>query len=257
MPRGSKTSTDLFWDKRARELQDSRKINIDDLAQRQIENDFVTPHLDKTDRILEVGCGNGFLTTSLREYVHHVDGFDYSESMIAHAKEFAGEKNNRFFHGSVLDPNAVSKQYDKVVCVRVLINLKDLAEQKLAVQNLKSWVKSGGKLILVEGYADAFDTLSELRQESGLPPVKPAAINFYSRFLDLDPAGGGGFDLVDTWDSGMFDVLTRVAYPLLVGPENATGPGEFHDKILPLAKAFKGAELRRYARLRGVVLAKH
>lgn len=256
MRRDSKTSTDLFWEKRARELPDSRKINIDDLAQRQIENDFITAHLSKGNDVLEVGCGNGFLTTVLRQHVRHVDGFDFSEGMIAHAKEFAGENNNRFFHGSVLDPKAVTKQYDVVVCVRVLINLKDLDEQRAAVQNLKSWVKPGGKLILVEGYKDGFEALSALRTESGLPPVEPAAINFYSYFADLDPVGKD-WTLVAKWNSGLFDVLTRVTYPLLVGPENATGPGDFHDKVLPLARAFKGQELERFGRLRGVVITKH
>jgi hypothetical protein len=109
-------------------------------------------------------------------------------------------------------------------------------------------------LILVEGFLDGFGRLNELRERCGLNPMKPAAINFYAHVAELEEVIRRHFRIEATWHSGMFDVLTRVVYPLLVGPDRATGPGEFHDKTLPLALALNPAEFEPFARLRGFLL---
>lgn len=254
--RSEKTSTDKHWNERARTHADKRQVNIDDLVQRQLENDFLFANVVKADRVLEVGCGNGFLTQDLRNRVAHVDAFDFAENMIATAKEIHGETNNRFFVDSVLSATNVEPPYDKIVCVRVLINLLSAEEQKLAIRNMACWLPSGGTLILVEGYLDGFESLNRLRAKSGLPTMKPAAINFYSHLAEVQPEIDRHFTVAAEWHSGMFDVLTRVAFPLIVGPDKASGPGEFHDSILPLARALNPDAFRELGRLRGFALKK-
>ena len=229
-------------------------MNISDLSQRTLENDFIFAHLKPKDRVLEVGCGNGFLTSDIRQRVAFVDSFDFSENMIDSAKSICGEKNNRFFVHSVLRSDGVKSDYDKIICVRVLINLASVAEQMGAIRNFARWVKPGGTVILIEGYLDGFNSLNDLRHKVGLSALNPASINFYSNLSDLRPAIDDDFEIIDTWHSGMFDVLTRVGYPLLVGADNATGPTEFHEKILPLARALNLKEFAPYARLHGFAL---
>ncbi len=254
--RAEKTSTDEFWNKRAGELDKAELVNIDDLPQRRCENAFLFKHLSADDEVLEVGCGNGFLTQDLRQRVSHVDGFDFAENMISRAKDTYGETNNKFWVGSVLDPNAASKTYDAVVCVRVLINLANVEEQVAAIRNMAKWVKPGGKLLLVEGYLDGFEVLNALRGECRLDAMKPAAINFYSHVADLRPAVEESFEISDEWSSGMFDLLTRVTYPLLVGADKATGPSDFHEKTVPLALAIDEPALAKFGRLRGFAAVK-
>jgi len=254
--RNEKTATDRHWNERAQTHVDKRQVNIDDLVQRQLENEFLFACVAKNDQVLEVGCGNGFLTQELRKRVAHVDAFDFAENMIVSAKEIYGETNNRFFVDSVLSAENIKSSYDKVVCIRVLINLQSAEEQRVAIRNMASWVRPGGALILVEGYLDGFEALNELRVKSGLPAMKPAAINFYSHLADLRPEIEKHFAISADWHSGMFDVLTRAAYPLIVGPDKALGPGEFHDRILPLARALNPEDFRAFARLRGFVLSK-
>lgn len=254
--RSNKTATDRHWNDRAQTHVDKRQVNIDDLVQRQLENDFVFAHLAENDRVLEVGCGNGFLTQEIRKRVAYVDSFDFAENMIVSALETYGEINNRFFVDSVLRPRNIKSSYDRVICIRVLINLQNVEEQKVAIRNMANCLRPGGSLILVEGYLDGFDALNELRRQTGLPNMKPAAINFYSHMAELQSEIEQHFAVSATWHSGMFDVLTRVAYPLIVGPQNALGPSEFHDRILPLARALNPEEFRSFARLRGGVLTK-
>jgi SAM-dependent methyltransferase len=254
--RAYKTATDAHWNDRATAESDHRKVNIADLVQRGLENRFIFEWLRPGDRLLEVGCGNGYLTEELRRRVAEVDGFDFAEQMVAEARQRVGEHNNRFFVGSVLDPTTVSSSYDGVVCVRVLINLAGTDEQQQAIRNLARWTKPGGRLILVEGYLDGFGALNDLRRQCGLPPFDPAPINFYSPFSALRPTLDEFFDIAGEWHSGMYDVLTRIVYPLLAGAEQARGPGEFHERIAPLAQALNPDALKPYARLRGLALTR-
>jgi ubiquinone/menaquinone biosynthesis C-methylase UbiE len=252
----NKTQTDLFWNERPQIHNDSRKVNIDDLAQREIENDFLLKHLKPTDEVLEVGCGNGFLTSLLRQHVKHVDAFDYSENMVSQAKELYGQTNNAFFHDNVINPQHVEKTYDVVVCIRVLINLADFEQQKQALKNLLSWVKPGGKLLLLEGFKEGFEALNKVRIDANMKELSPASINYYSPLKDFEQLFPETVSIVDTMHTGTFDFLTRIVYPALVGPDTATGPADFHDKILGVAKAYNPDHMKNFARLVGWAISK-
>jgi SAM-dependent methyltransferase len=252
----TKSSTDQFWNRRAVTEPEVAKVNIADTVQRDLELQFIFEHLPPATRIVEVGCGNGYVTQQLRSRVSFVDAFDYAESMVESARSNYGETNNRFLHDSVLDPKYVKGPYDAAVCVRVLINLRNLEEQKLAVLNMAGMLPPGGRLILVEGYRDGFDAINALRKAIGLTPAKPAAVNFYSYLDELLPSIDEHFAIEQTWHSGLYDYLTRIVYPQLIGAENATGPGEFHSKIEAIVRANDGPDMARFARLHGLVLAR-
>src|SRR5689334_16051035 len=111
----AKTATDLHWNQRARTEADAAKVNIADTVQRDLELQFIFKHLDRSSRVLEVGCGNGYVTSQLRERVAQVDAFDYAENMVARAKELYGERNNRFLHNSVLAPKIDGGPYDAII----------------------------------------------------------------------------------------------------------------------------------------------
>ncbi len=251
-----KTATDIHWDSRPKSVTDHEKVNIDDVYQRQLETDFILGHLHPQLTALEVGCGNGYLTDILRERVQQVDAFDYSAPMISQATELYGETNNRFFQASVLDPESVSKRYDAAICVRVLINLVDLEEQKVALHNMHSWLVPEGRLIIVEGFRDGFEELNVARERAGLETMRPANINFYSYFHDLQPVIEDLFVVEESFHSGCYDFLTRVVYPCLEGADKAVGPSDFHKKIMPIASELNMDAFRIYARLHGKVLRK-
>ncbi len=251
-----KSATDLHWNKRALSVAEAEKVNIADTVQRDLELDFIIDAVEPGTKILEVGCGNGHVTQMLRERAGHVDAFDYAENMIAAAKQAYGEKNNRFFHDNILSPTETDGPYDAIVCVRVLINLRDLSEQITAVETMASLLRPEGKLVLVEGFKDGFDALNDLRMRSELAPLSPAAINFYSEKAELLPTIEAHFDIEEEFHLGLFDVLTRVVYPALVGPENAVGPSDFHLKIMPIVRALPTTELETFSRIRGLLLRK-
>jgi SAM-dependent methyltransferase len=249
-----KTSTDLHWNDRAASVADDIEVNLMDIFQREIEYDYVCRYLRPDMRVLEVGCGNGFSTVRFRELAAHVDAFDFAEQMIDRARTSFGEKNNRFIHDNLLEPKHLEGPYDTTICVRVLINLKDFAQQQLGVRNLAELTKPGGMLILAEGFTNGFDSLNELRAQVGLPAIQPAAINCYSALEDLMPTIDESFEVEDTFHLGAYDYLTRVLYPLVVGPENAKHNTNFSERCSELARAFNPADFAPLSRMRGLVL---
>jgi SAM-dependent methyltransferase len=269
----AKSPTDEYWNQRALTEADDAKVNMPDTVQRDHELQFIFQYLLPHSRVLEVGCGNGYVTQQIREKVSHVDAFDYAENMIKRALSTFGEKNSRFFVDDVLDPQEVKPPYDTVVCVRVLMNLRNHDEQTRAVANIAKVLREGGQLILVDGFQDGFETLNEIRTKVGLPPVTPAAHNFHCAVSELLSVATREFVVQATWHTGVYDFLTRVVFPQLVGPENATRPGEFHSKIepivrahavlegmcsesLPIAPVSKRRDMEQYARVRGFVLTR-
>lgn len=250
----SKTTTDLHWNDRAASVANDIEVNLMDIFQREIEYDYVCGYLEQDMRVLEVGCGNGFSTDRFRALVRHVDAFDYAEQMIERAREVFGETNNAFIHDNVLDPKHLNGPYDATICVRVLINLADLEEQETAVRELGELTKPGGLLILAEGFTDGFDSLNALRGEVGLPAIQPAEINFYSSLDDLQSTIDELFTREQTFHLGAYDYLTRVLYPLVVGPENATHNTNFSERCSELARAFNPDDFAPLSRMRGLVL---
>lgn len=251
-----KSSTDQHWNERAACIENDIEVNIMDIFQRELEYDYVCRYLSKEMTMLEVGCGNGFSTQRFRELVRHVDAFDFSENMIERARARVGETNNRFLQDNLLAPEHLAGTYDLVLCVRVLINLRDLEEQRLALRNLASFVGPKGLLILVEGFTEGFKALSELREQVGLPAVTPAKINFYSSLDEVLPELTGGFTLEDRFHLGAYDYLTRVFYPLIAGPENAKHNSVFSEKCQQLAREFNPGCFEDLSRVRGLVFRK-
>jgi SAM-dependent methyltransferase len=252
----SKSATDVHWNERAVQEVNVAAVNIADVSQRQLETEFLVQHLEPTDRVLEVGCGNGFLTNILRERVAHVDAFDYAENMITHAISNHGARNNRFFHDNVLVPASWQGPYDSIVCVRVLINLRDFAEQKIAVENMRKALRPGGRLLLIEGYLDGFGELNRLREKVGIEKLQPASINYYSPLSEMRTFLDRGFSTSAEFHTGCFDFLTRVVYPSLVGANSATGHSDFHQQVLAISKNFNVDAFAPLARLHGYVLVR-
>ena len=131
----------------------------------------------------------------------------------------------------------------------------NLEEQKIAVRNAAKMLRPGGRLILIEGFRDGFDALSNFRQAIGLTPIIPAAHNFYFYLADIFPTINEYFLVEQTWHTGLYDFLTRVVFPQLVGAENATKPGDFQSKIEPIVHANDGPDMVRFARVHGFALA--
>ncbi len=57
----------------------------------QSDAGFLLPHIKKTDRILDVGCGPGTITTGLARLAASVVGIDISDDVLRRARDLAAE----------------------------------------------------------------------------------------------------------------------------------------------------------------------
>lgn len=251
-----KTNTETYWDDRAEHIEKEIDVNMNDIFQRELEYDFVCQHLIEEMSILEAGCGNGFSTALFRMLVKSVDAFDNSENMIRRAKHKYGEKNNRFICDDVLSPKIITGVYDAVLCIRVLINLHSLEQQKRAISNLALFVRPGGLLILIEGFKDGYVNLDKLREKAVLPPLEPNRINLYSSIIDLLPTVGEIFSIEDRFHSGMYDFLTRLFFPLVAGADKVRHNTAFSEKSMKATRAYNPDCFESFSRVRGFALRK-
>jgi 2-polyprenyl-3-methyl-5-hydroxy-6-metoxy-1,4-benzoquinol methylase len=94
------------------ELETRRRIEDRNPA---LIKDVFTP-----ERVLDVGCGPGFLMYFLHELGVYADGVDFS----AHARELAPEEvRDRIVLGPVDQPHVADRSYDLVICREVFEHL--------------------------------------------------------------------------------------------------------------------------------------
>ena len=102
-------------------------------------------------KILDVGCGKGFLLYELKKLLPNseVVGFDISQYSINKAKEEI--KDNLFIHNASDIYPFGDKEFDLVISITTLHNLK-IYNLKTALQEIERVGKN--KYIVVEGYRD-------------------------------------------------------------------------------------------------------
>ncbi|KTD38888.1 methyltransferase [Legionella nautarum] len=95
------------------------------------------------DVVLDIGCGDGRITALIAEQASEVTGIDYSEKMIAYAREHYPQLS--FIHCSATEINYREK-FDKVVSFSTM---HWVADQQKALQLIKGSLKPGGLLLIV------------------------------------------------------------------------------------------------------------
>jgi SAM-dependent methyltransferase len=71
-------------------------------------------HLQPGDKLLELCCGNGLMTRALAPLVREIEAVDFSEHLIAHARERTGNENVNYVCAGVADhlnDRAISKKF--------------------------------------------------------------------------------------------------------------------------------------------------
>ncbi|MBF8272847.1 MAG: Methyltransferase type 11 [Magnetococcales bacterium] len=208
-----------YWNHRAKAFQnDPDKVTHQDLFQKKLELDFLDRHLAPGMNVLEVGCGNGFVTEHISRGVNKIDAFDQSEAMIGLCRErLAGRSNVNLFVHSLpdIDEKLFDIDYDVVLSVRVIINIFGNQNQKMAMQWMASKVRPGGKLILMEGSAEGLAAINAVRTRMGIDALTAPHYNTNLSRDDVLQAIPKHFTLLDDHGFWVYDLVTRILYPLM------------------------------------------
>jgi ubiquinone/menaquinone biosynthesis C-methylase UbiE len=213
-----------FWTGQARAHGLSAAASWSDTPVIELEIGQILDRLEDGDRVLDVGCANGYSTIRYAaEKRVAVRGVDYIPDMIEQARvrarslrdELAGTVEFDVADATALpDPDAA---YDKVLTVRVLINLGSWDAQRAALAGLQRVTRPGGLLLLSEATEQGWAKLNAFRGEWGLPPIPVPEFNTYLDEQKVVGALAPACELIEIANfASSYYVGTRVLKPLII-----------------------------------------
>lgn len=173
-----------LYESEAKKHGESGTSTIQDIRTRNLEMQAIFSYIREGMRVLEIGCGNGYVAEALvRRMNVTVDASDFSADMakIAAARDLTGACGRaRFFQESVLDLDRPS-QYDLVYTERCIQNLVTWDDQKDALRRIVAALKPGGEYIMLESFWTGLNNLNAARAEVGLDPIPES---WHNKFFD-------------------------------------------------------------------------
>jgi ubiquinone/menaquinone biosynthesis C-methylase UbiE len=140
-----------YWDRRANTFDDEMGHGLVSDTQRRAWLELLSRLAGSApQRVLDVGCGTGFLALRFAELGHTVTGIDFAPQMIDRARRKAEQANLQidFRVGDAAALDYPDESYDWVVARHLIWNLPD------PEQGVAEWLRvlrPGGHLVLIEG----------------------------------------------------------------------------------------------------------
>lgn len=174
-----------YWESQGETHGDSHWASWGDNWMINLEIDTIGKHIRKGDRVLDIGCANGYATFRQAETGKpcSIVGIDYAANMIAAALGALQQRQPpvevAFHEGDVRSLKFEDNCFDMVYTTRVLINLPTWQEQMLGIAECLRVVKPGGTVVLSEGFWEPLMLLNAMRALKQLPPLVEHDFNRY------------------------------------------------------------------------------
>lgn len=185
----------------------SKESTMHDEYIREHESRFILKEIDRhhaeNDRplkILEIGCGNGYLLSLLVQRYPGCRfwGLEFTRELCELAMS-RGLKDATIIEGDCRVKHFDEQSFDLIISERVLINLLDNNDKIAALKQICNALKVKGKYIMVESFNEPLSNLNKARKELAMEEIKPAYHNEYldegmiallkkSGFKELEPA---------------------------------------------------------------------
>lgn len=114
--------------------------------------DAIQKYIDKSEEILDVGCGNGNVLVYLQQNGYcKLSGLDPSENSIRNIEK----KGMPGYCGSIyfIDSSQIKKKFDAIICIGVLEHLLDL---HASLRNIMDLLEKEGKIYVAVPCAEGF-----------------------------------------------------------------------------------------------------
>jgi SAM-dependent methyltransferase len=231
-----------FWDSLASDSKiASEAVTHRDHQQRLLEMHLTRNYLHPSDRLLDVGCGNGYATADFAPLVSEVLGVDYLPSMIERARaEFPDLKNVKWDVQDATKLTVPAGSFDVAITLRCIINLASWEAQKQSILEIHKALRTGGLFLMGEGTRQGRAGLNRARQACGLAAMPSVAYNIDFDEDVLWPFVREHFDIVTIHRFGVYDLVSRVIHPLLVSPEEPRYDAKINEIGCLLAKNLEG-----------------
>ncbi len=133
-------SFDNYWksifQKRTKDDYETQSIQSQEIInwhRKYIQDCIPLQFTDHNLRVLDIGCGSGYLTNLFCKFSYEVYGVDYEEGFINQARSKYSKP--KFVTGDIYNLEKIEGVFDLVVCFAVLQHISDL---KTALKSIKS-----------------------------------------------------------------------------------------------------------------------
>jgi SAM-dependent methyltransferase len=213
-----------FWTQQAVEHGQSPAASWSDQCVIEMEIREILARLEDGDRVLDIGCANGFSTVQFAAGKRiEILGQDYIPEMIEQAKKrsagLVGKLAGRvsFELGDITALAHAPDSFDKIVVIRVVINLGEWANQLRALKQCARALKPGGLLLLSEATVQGWKRLNAFRNEWGMADIPMPPFNNYLDENRVIEDCSAMFELAEVVNfASSYYVGTRVLKPLLI-----------------------------------------
>ena len=213
-----------FWSEQAKQHRGSPCASWSDVTMIEKEICEIVARLDDDDRVLDVGCANGYSTVRFAAQKRIViRGIDYIPEMIAEARRRLGNLPSpllgevEFDVGDITSLEEPDEAYDKVIIIRVIINLESWERQLAGMREAVRVLKPGGTLLLSEATLQGWKRLNAFRHEWRLPDIAMPPFNLYLDQEKVVSALSPDLELVELVDfSSTYYIGTRLLKPLVI-----------------------------------------
>jgi len=244
-----------YWESQGETYKTSHTASWGDQFVIAMEIETISGYIQANDRVLDVGCANGFSTFRQLELQPkaHFTGVDYATSMIVYADQAKAQKRIgddaiRFSVGSILELPVEDDAYDVVYTTRVLINLPTWQQQIRGIEECLRVAKPGGTVIFSEGFWEPLCLLNAIRLLLQLPPLVEHDFNRYLKKEQLDAwLRTRKLEFTVQEFSSLYYFGTRVLRDVI--SDHIFQPGDYTD---PINKIFYELERRHSAKAIGV-----
>jgi len=213
-----------YWIQQAMEHKQSPAASWSDQMVIEMEIQEILKWLSEGDRVLDIGCANGYSTIQIASQKRiHIRGLDYIPEMIKQAKSRLSNLTDKlvgtveFDVGDITALPEPAEGYDKVVVIRVVINLGEWENQLKGLYEAARVLRHGGMLLLSEATLQGWNRLNSFRKEWGLEDIPMPPFNHYLDQEQVIQALAPDLRLVEIANfASTYYVGTRVLKPLLI-----------------------------------------
>ncbi|HME43768.1 MAG TPA: class I SAM-dependent methyltransferase [Syntrophorhabdales bacterium] len=218
------------WSEQAVKHGQSPAASWSDTMVIEMEIREILKHLQDGDRVLDVGCANGYSTLQFAtKRKIDIRGLDVVQEMIGQARlrlenlKQAPIGNVEFEVGDITALHEPDGAYDKVIVIRVIINLGNWRNQMKGLRECARVLKPGGTLLLSEATMQGWQQLNKFRNEWGLSDIPMPPFNLYMDQDRVVNALSDDLQVVEIRNfASTYYVSTRVLKPLLTKACGAT-----------------------------------
>lgn len=149
-------------------------------AENAIRAPWILSHLQQNQKILDIGCGAGFLANELAQKGHHVFGIDLSLQSLEIAKKYDKTQRVEYKYANAYCLPFENQSFDVVCALDVL---EHVHEPQLLIAEASRVLKPGGLFFFHTFNRNILSYLLVIKLVEWIVPNTPKDIHVYSMFI--------------------------------------------------------------------------